>query len=105
MSSDYPYNYNQDAATDDILFLFHNLVEDSGKVVPNCYNSLKQSIINISLTNYDKREMIIRDLQHLALYHHEWLYDEIDRIQDDLLNSDDENKSFEETICAVPFIK
>lgn len=49
--------------------------------------------------------MIIRDLQHLALYHHEWLYDEIDRIQDDLLNSDDENKSFEETICAVPFIK
>lgn len=105
LESDYSYNYNQDAATDDILFLFHKIVEDGGKVVPNCYTSLKQSLINISQTNYNMRDKIIKDLQHLALQHHEWLYDEIERIQEELLNYDDENKSFEDVLNSVPLIK
>lgn len=105
LESDYSYNYNQDAATDDILFLFHKIVEDGGKVVPNCYTSLKQSLINISQTNYNMRDVIIKDLQHIALQHHEWLYDEIERIQEELLNYDDENKSFEDVLNSVPLIK
>ena len=105
LESDYSYNYNQDAATDDILFLFHKFVEDGGKVVPNCYTSLKQSLINISQTNYNMRDVIIKDLHQIALQHHEWLYDEIERIQDELLNYDDENKSFEDVLNSVPLIK
>lgn len=105
LESDYSYNYNQDAATDDILFLFHKIVEDGGKIVPNCYTSLKQSLINISQTNHNKRDEIIKDLQHIALQHHEWLYDEIERIQEELLNYDDENKSFEDVLNSVPLIK
>ena len=105
LESDFSYNFNQDAATDDILFLFHKIVEDGGKIVPNCYTSLKQSLINISQNNHNKRDKIIKDLQHLALQHHEWLYDEIERIQDELLNYDDEKKSFEDVLNSVPLLK
>lgn len=104
LEMNYPYNYSQPEATDGILFLFHKVVEDEGNIEPNCYNSLRQSIINISINSKEKRKQILDDMKAIAGSDEKrsWLFNEIERIEEELLKRDDDHKTFKEVLTSVP---